>query len=266
MKPTLSALLTVVNALIFGLTPFIADRVSSIWDSLKSNIKRTLVIAPMLGMLYAGAVRADEYIETNKVVNIWEGGAVLSQPGIISTNLYWDFVVKNNSDIFPPIGKEIYEVQFYDIYSSSEPQGNGIDTDWTLNTSPGSSSNLWNIQIITSFPWSYIPSGILKNFPIITFVPSTNDNIKVGDLYGKVHFDGISGLKPDSPGEPFEGPVRLKSKYTLTVVSEDNRGNPYPGTMTNVVEDTVVTQYIDRVVNGSPGTRYKVIDHKIENK
>lgn len=50
-------------------------------------------------------------------------------------------------------------------------------------------------------------------------------------------------------------------RHALTVVSE--RGTPQPGS-TNVDYGTVVTQQIERVIDGLPGTRYRVKGYRVE--
>ena len=133
------------------------------------------------------------------------------QPSIGLTNLEWDINVVNYTYREPlgnPYNENCMEVKFYDLYSSSAPSFGSLPSDWTANASAGSSSNLWNVTISCSDSLSFIAPGSYLTFSFITYRPTTNDTVLVGDRYGQGMLEA-HGLRPPSPGDVFQGPTGL---------------------------------------------------------
>ncbi len=210
-------------------TWFSSDYIRKLW-ALKVVISRMYISIPKyaLALATAGAMiglatpQARAQDETSQVVNVWKTS---SSPVVSSTNIYWEYVVRNNSHILPeegPYGEDITNVRLLNLYSSSQAT---IDNDdWKGSVTTNDKPNLYNIEL-DGDNLEKINCGDNQKFKIITYIPSTNHVLIVGastnevpkddELRGQGAFPSAGWQpldpdnlgNPDKGGDPFTGPV-----------------------------------------------------------
>jgi hypothetical protein len=180
--------------------------------------KRTVLTA--VGVLAIGVASA----HSGPIVTIDEndGAPIYLSP----TQLRWDYGVKNNSHIEPPLspdGAKIDEVNLYGLYSHIMPTFVGFPDNWNGGAVETSlDSKLWNISLTTFNELAKIRPGSTKDFGIITYIPEDALPLIIGERFGQSKFGEAYGWFPDLPGYSFTGPVGIEQ--LTNPVSEPGTG------------------------------------------
>ena len=202
-----------------------------------------LLLGTAMSMLAYAPLPAKATDETDKVVNIWLGNG---EPGINNlTNLTWNIVVRNNSDINYQFPGNCIQVRLFDLYSSSEPTFGTLPSRW-VGSANVSGNNLYNIILTPNRDIAEIFPGEKKSFPIRTYLASTNHIPVLGTRTG----DG--NIPPHGYfSDTFIGPVGSIEKIIAGNGSITNTPFFYEGSNT--------TFYIEA------DQHYRISDIKINN-